>query len=369
MVLLATHLNTPILEKLLGPQTFLREAAQSCWASLGDPWLVLQPLDAILVHGKGRCARCDALGPSGTVARKQLVKLAATMWIAARITNYLTSGQPHDETPFGVSVQAQDGKQHVYTLRSQLTDALHLVQDTRSFALNRLSPAVKTGVEIAAGRDVRGRAVTPGDTALNAVSNATPIPLQSALHYFNSEAPQRDGFAQVLQSLGAANYIYKTQAEKLAGQLASSRAPSGPVDSAQLARHLQKLRTEDELRQGGQPNLLLFAPNDRREIARNARLTPLQARFARLPMADALQVWDAATASEKSELAQEFIKKKNAYMRRAYSEGPEGRAKDRIYQRLAKMFAERAPDVSSTVSSTTAPPLPAGGNPFDSAFQ
>ena len=99
----------------------------------------------------------------------------------------------------------------------------------------------------------------------------------TALHYFNSEGPERDGFAQVLQSLGAENYVYRSQAEKLAEQLASNRAPSGPVDSVQLAKHLQKLRAEDELRQGQQPNLLLFDPNDRREITRNARLTALQA--------------------------------------------------------------------------------------------
>jgi len=47
------------------------------------------------------------------------------------------------------------------------------------------------------------------------------------------------GFAQVLQSLGAENYVYRSQAEKLAEQLASNRAPSGPVDSVQLAKHLQ----------------------------------------------------------------------------------------------------------------------------------
>jgi len=281
-----------------------------------------------------------ALGPSGAVARGQLVKLAATMWVAARITNYLTSGQPHNETPFGVVVQDKSGKDHVYTLRSPLTDALHAVQDPRSFVLNRLSPAVKSGVEIATGRDVRGRAVTPGDTARNVLSNATPIPAQSALHYFNSEGPERNGFAQVLQSLGAENYVFRSQAEKLAAQLASNRAPSGPVDSTQLAKHLQKLRAEDELRQGGQPNLLLFDPNDRREITRNARLTPLQARFARLPMPDALQVWDTATPNEKAELTEELIKKKNAYMRKAYNAGPETRAKDRTYRRLVKMFSE-----------------------------
>jgi len=80
-------------------------------------------------------------------------------------------------------------------------------------------------------------------------------------------------------------------------------------------------------------------PNERREITRNARLTPLQARFARLPMAEALQVWDAATATEKAELSQEFIKKKTAYMRKAYNEGPEARAKDKIYRRLVTMFS------------------------------
>jgi len=44
-----------------------------------------------------------------------------------------------------------------------------------------------------------------------------------------------NGIAQVLQSLGAENYIFRSQAEKLAAALASSRAPSGPVDATQLA--------------------------------------------------------------------------------------------------------------------------------------
>jgi hypothetical protein len=277
-----------------------------------------------------------ALGPSGAVARRQLIKLSATVWIAARITNYLTSGQAHNEIPFGVAVKTQDGKERVFTLRSPLSDALHLAQDPRGFALNRLSPAVKSSVEIGTGRDVRGRAVTSGDTALNALSNMTPIPAQGALHYFNSEGPERDGFSQVVQSFGVENFQYRTQAEKLAGQLASNRAPSGPVDSTQLAQHLMKLRAEDDLRAGRNPDLLMFPPNERKEIAKNARLTPLQARFARLPMPDALQVWDAATKEEKAELSQEFIKKKNHYLRKMPD--PEARAKDKTYRRLVQIF-------------------------------
>jgi hypothetical protein len=121
--------------------------------------------------------------------------------------------------------------------------------------------------------------------------------------------------------------------------LASNRAPSGPVDSTQLAQHLQKLRAEDDMRAGRNPNLLMFPPNERREVARNSRLTPLQARFAQLPMADALAVWEAATASEKAELTQEFIKKKNLYLRKMANAGPEARAKDRTYRRIVQMFA------------------------------
>jgi len=113
-----------------------------------------------------------ALGPTGAVARKQLAKLSIAIWLGARITNYLTSGQPHNEVPFGVAVKTDDGKERVFTLRSPITDALHFAQDPRSFVLNRLSPAVKSGVEIATGRDIRGRAVTPTDATLNAISNA-----------------------------------------------------------------------------------------------------------------------------------------------------------------------------------------------------
>jgi hypothetical protein len=275
-----------------------------------------------------------ALGPSGAVARKQLAKLAVTVWLGARITNYLTSGQPHNETPFGVAVKTDDGKERVFTLRSPITDALHLAQDPRSFVLNRLSPAVKSGVEIATGRDIRGRAVTPGDAVLDAISNATPISAQGILHYMNNEGPERDGFAQVLQSLGGENYIYRTRAEKLTSQLASNHAPSGPVDSAQLARHLQKLRAEDDIRAGRKTDLTLFSPTDRREITRNSQLTPLQARFERLPISDALRVWDAATAAEKAELSPQFITKKNLFMRKAYLEG----TKDKTYRRLEAMF-------------------------------
>jgi hypothetical protein len=48
---------------------------------------------------------------------------------------------------------------------------------------------------------------------------------------------------------------------------------------------------------------------------------------------------DAATASEKAELTQEFIKKKNLYLRKMYNAGREARAKDRTYRRIVRLFS------------------------------
>jgi len=102
-----------------------------------------------------------------------------------------------------------------------------------------------------------------------------------------------------------------------------------------LARHLQKLRVEDDIRAGRKTDLSLFPPSERREITRDSQLTRLQARFERLPMNEALRVWDAATAAEKAELSPQFIKKKNLFMRKsAYKEG----STDKTYRRLEAMF-------------------------------
>jgi hypothetical protein len=56
-------------------------------------------------------------------------------------------------------------------------------------------------------------------------------------------------------------------------------------------------------------------------------------------MADAFQVSDAVTTSEEAELSQEFLRKKNLYLRKTYNAGPEAARKDKTYRRLVQMFA------------------------------
>ena len=152
------------------------------------------------------------------------------------------------------------------------------------------------------------------------------------------------------RTFGASTYSYKTEAEKMALQLASDRMPSGPVSGEQLAAHRRKLRAEAIIRAGEEPDLTQFSPREMREIRKNANLTALQAHFGRLPMEFALSVWDAATAQERATLAPELVKKKNNFMRAHGGDTLPEKQSNRTYQRLMTMFADGAP-ASATVSS------------------
>ena len=54
--------------------------------------------------------------------------------------NLLTTGQAHNEVPFGVAVKDQDGREKVYSFRSMPTDLLHMAQDPVDFLRGRVSP-------------------------------------------------------------------------------------------------------------------------------------------------------------------------------------------------------------------------------------
>ena len=145
----------------------------------------------------------------------------------------------------------------------------------------------------------------------------------------------------VVQSFGAENYQYRTVAEKLVVQLAGNRTESGPVDQTPLAAHLQELRAEDDLRAGRNPDLSLFPERERREIRRARRavsMSALAAKAACLLTKDFLQVWDAATATERGELALEFMRKMNSYLRAHGADAPEEKRSNRVFQRLPAMF-------------------------------
>ena len=73
------------------------------------------------------------------------------------------------------------------------------------------------------------------------------------------------------------------------------------------------------------------------DVIDNATLTPLQARFKRLPLSDALEVWDMALPREKDELIKELRKKRQAYVKTHHAAE---RAQDPKWAKLQRIFGQ-----------------------------
>jgi hypothetical protein len=94
--------------------------------------------------------------------------------------------------------------------------------------------------------------------------------------------------------------------------------PSGPVDQDALKAHQKELALEDQLRQGtitkGQLHQMI-SPRRAEELIKRENMTPLQARFDRLPLSEALNVWASATPTEKDQLSKQLWKKRYAWLK------------------------------------------------------
>jgi len=138
--------------------------------------------------------------------------------------------------------------------------------------------------------------------------------------------PDLSNTDQVTKALGGTVTPYRTVAEKLAGQLASDRSSTGPVDQAGLAKHQARMQMEGSLRMGhATPDDVQalyrkgqLSEQDAKDIIANGKKTSLQARFERLPMKDALSVYNAGTPKEKAELVPALMKKRAAFLKDMY---------------------------------------------------
>lgn len=288
-------------------------------------------------------ARALNPGSEGSIARRDLARIGLYTFAAARVLNMLTSGKPHLEAPFGVIYKDRQGRAVEYSFRTPLTDLTHAVSDPAEFLRGRANPlTVRTAAEAYTGRDEYGRRVTPGQQVSDVIKNVSPIPVQSIAQRITGARPDMNTAEQIAKAAGASVYQYRTEAEKLAAQLSSDRVETGPVDKTELARHRAKLQAEDAVRAGDKFDLTGFSLRERKEIHANAKLTPLQARFSRLPMRDALQVWNAATRAEKTQLRHELAKKRQSYLERANANlSREERQHDPTYQQVKTLNLEQ----------------------------
>jgi hypothetical protein len=273
---------------------------------------------------------------TGAISRKQMAIQVATLWGAARVLNMLASGQMHNEAPFGVAHKDKDGKEVIYSVRTLPTDLLHVLSDPEGFIRGRVNPlTVRPAVEALSGRDAEGRRVTGETQMKDLLQNTLPI-VGQGIFRGSSLSPLQ----QAVKGVGGNVARYRTEAEKMADQYASDRMPSGPVDKEHLAAHQKDLALEDALRQGqiskGQlKNYVAARRAD--EIARRVNMTPLQARFDRLPMSEALNVWSAATPSEKDLLHTQLWKKRVAWLK--LHSGAE-RVNEPVWRKMQSVFAD-----------------------------
>lgn len=280
-----------------------------------------------------------SLGGDGKIMRQDLARISVYTFAAARVLNLLASGSPHLEAPFGVVNQDKDGKEKVYSFRTLPTDMLHVLSDPMNFIRGRVNPlTVRTGMELLSGRDERGRRVTGGTQAGDLLKNISPIPVQNLTKQFTGSAGDLSGFDQLAKAGGASVYQYRTEAEKLAEQKASDRTETGPVDPQALAAHAHRMQLEDSLRRGDiSAGQVLQGLGKRygQEVIQNSKLSPLAAHVKRLPLADALDVYDLATKGEKIDLSDELLKKRNSFLKSHRGEDVQESA---VYQRLKKIY-------------------------------
>lgn len=346
-----------------------RSATTQDWfhlVSLAPDWLEAEMRStAGLLNGVGLGAGKYQPEETKNFSRTQVATVAAGLWTLARISNQLYSGDMHYEAPFGLATKDSDGKTVVYSMRTLPTDVLHLASDPTGFLKGRLSPFVRTGEELYSGRNQYDQKLTDSEKYVDLVSNMVPIPFQSIGKSITGLGTGTDvGLgAQLAKSAGATATVYRTEAQKLAANLASERSEEGAMTPAKIARHRLILKLEDDLRGQKITNEQLetyvdtgaVSEADAKAVKQNVRstmgedpeLSRMYSRVSRLDLAGAFSVYDASNPSEKQALQKLITKKAQTYVKSARTKlTPQERQTDPAFLRARKLVSqnEEAPN-------------------------
>lgn len=278
--------------------------------------------------------------PGATIARQDMLRLSAGLFMTARVINMLSTGKPHPEAPFGLVVPGKNGEEEkVYSLRTLPTDLVHAMSDPRGFIAGRVNPlTVRTAIEGITQRNEFGQKVTPGQEVEDAFRNFIPIGAQGLMK--GSVPGGLSSLDQLTKAAGATAYRYRTEAERIAQEKASDHMPSGQVDPDELAKHQRNIKLEDGIRNGEISKGVIrqhLPEREANQIIQNAGMTGLQARFNRLPMKDALDVWALATSVEKDQLHALLWKKRLAYIQ---NHTPAQRNNDPTWHKMQSVYGD-----------------------------
>jgi hypothetical protein len=311
----------------------------------------------------------------GGIGREQVAKMSLGLWGIARVLNYASTGNFHNEAPFGLAVKNKEGKETVFGIRTLPTDLLHAASDPVGFIKGRLSPTMRTGEELLSQRDQLGRKLAPEDLWADVFRNMAPIPAQTIGQMVSGSGPSVGNPGQVWKSIGGTARTYATPAQKLAAELASNHNEDGPVDSSQMARHSRVMQLEDQVRAGdlSWPDLMKLTyetdqlkESELKHIQQNLQKTKgldssmasLYTRASRLPAKEYLQLLDTANPSEKTALVPLTIQVQRKYLTKAKKdETPEERQRDPVFQRLLRTIPGREETAPQPQSQAAPPPV------------
>ena len=296
----------------------------------------------------------------GGLGREQLLKMTMGLWGTARVLNMVSTGQMHNEAPFGVAVKNKEGKETIYSMRTLPVDLLHAASDPVGFVKGRLSPTLHMGQELVTGRDQFGRKLNPGDMAVDVFRNMLPIPVQSIGQVISGTGPETGNIGQFVKAAGGTATSYLTPAQKLAAELASNHGEDGPIDQSAMARHRKIMEFEDQARSGeiSMPDLYrMYASgalhkDDLTKITKNlqatkemdASMASLYTRASRLPAAEYLTLMDQMSPHEKAALAPLTMQVRRKYVAKAMKNlQPQERLSDPIFNRFMSMMPEQSP--------------------------
>lgn len=296
----------------------------------------------------------------GGLGREQMLKMTMGLWGISRALNVLSTGNMHNEAPFGVAVKNKDGKEIVYSIRVLPTDLLHLASDPANFVRGRLSPTAHIATEAITSRDNFGRKLTPQDMAVDVFRSMAPIPLEALGQAVSGTGPDVGNTGQIVKALGGTATTYSTPAQKLAAELAANHNEDGPLDISSMARHRTIMDMESKVRAGEMPMTDIYRmyaagqlhADDLKKISTNVAKTKdmdssmasLYSRVSRLPAPEFLKVYDQMSPHEKAALLPLTLQVRKRYISKAMkNEQPSERLSDPVFVRLMNMVSEQSP--------------------------
>jgi hypothetical protein len=297
----------------------------------------------------------------GAIGRRQVIMMAGSVYLLARVLNAVTTGNPHYEAPFDLATKSPDGKETLWSIRTLPGDLLHAAAAPASFIKGRLSPGIGLTTEMITGRDRLGRKMQPADLWVDALHNLLPIPVQSLGQAMTDTGPAVGNAGQVWKASGGTARMYQTPAAEKAVALASNHSEDGFVAPDQQARHRMVQQLGDKVRSGEMPWAdlvkLTYSTNqlteaELRKIQNNIKATHgmptdiarLYTRASHLPAKEFLEVWDTANLTEQRALQPLLFQNQKKYLRKSAKDlTPEQRQQDPVFQRFLNMIAKETP--------------------------